>query len=616
MCGLAAAVDTRGAGRAEPWALPHMRHRGPDGEGVFLRPDKGVVLEHCRLSIIDPDNIEANQPFRDPTHRWSIVYNGELFNFRQLRSELERRGHRFRTSGDTEVVLASLIADGPAALPQFRGMFAFVLWDDECEELLAARDHIGVKPLYYAFVDGIFVAASELRTVLAHPSVRAELDPTSVVEYLAFGYVSGERTLISGVQKLSPGHALRLRNGQLEVFEYWDLLPPPDVKLEDYGDALRQQLDAAVTAALVSDVPVSLMLSGGIDSSTIAALAMQGGNPAALTGYSVSFGLPDDESAAAARLAADLGLQHREVLLNESAVHDEFDAWLEALDVPTANPTWIAVSAVARAAREDGMKVLLSGDGGDELFGGYNRWMTYLRFHDRVWRRTPLALRRIGGSLARPVLGGLAGDIARRAADGGELFVNSRPFHDDDLRRCLGPVGRQAAAERAPEQFVETLRGRFVERFPEADYLAWMSYAAVKTDLVEDYLVRLDTMGMRHSVEGRVPLLDPILARWATAVPQLAKIDGYRQKKLFKDAVSSLLPSYVLQRPKQGFCPPVETWAHKLMDRRKVGRSALVDLGLVTSTASAELLQARTPGAGFALWSLRSLDAWCERNIG
>src|SRR5207245_5572358 len=196
------------------------------------------------------------------------------------------------------------------------------------------------------------------------------------------------------------------------------------------------------------DVPVSLMLSGGLDSSTIAALAANLAGPHDLTAYSVSFGLPNDESEAAERLASDLGLRYREIKLDEEVVRAEFDDWLNGLDVPTANPTWIAVSSIARAVHEDGIKVLLSGDGGDELFGGYNRWMTYLRFHDLVWSRTPSRLRRVGGRAVRPLARGLAGDIARRAANGGDLFVGSRPFHDDDLAQCLGPVALKAAVRR------------------------------------------------------------------------------------------------------------------------------------------------------------------------
>jgi len=615
MCGLAATIDTYGNGRAQPWALAHMRHRGPDGSGTLVCDESGLALEHCRLAIIDPDNPDADQPFTDSSGRWTIVFNGEIFNYKELRAELERRGARFRTESDTEVLIEGLIAEGVKVIPRLRGMFAFILWDRQKGELLAARDHIGVKPLYYTIADGMFIAASELRTVLAHPAVRRELDHAAVVEYLAFGYVSGDRTLVQDVRKLPAGHALRFRNGQVDVFEYWDVLPPDRHNENALEGQLLEQLDAAVAASLVSDVPVSLMLSGGIDSSTIAALAVRHADPRELTAYSISFGLPDDESAAAARLAADLGLRHREIRLTEETVRAEMDTWLDGLDVPTANPTWIAVSAIARAVRKDGIKVLLSGDGGDELFGGYNRWMTYLRFHDRVWARTPSSLRRVGGAMVRPILGGLAGDLARRAADGGELFVGSRPFHDDDLRRCLGPRAREAAREQPPEQPIALLRDRFDERFPDADYLAWMSYAALKTDLVEDYLVRLDTMGMRESVEGRVPLLDPALARWAMGIRQRDKIDGYRQKNLFRDAVSGVLPEYVMRRPKQGFCPPIATWARDAMGWRNQDLSPLVESGLIDPDAPETLRRDGSTGASFASWALRSLAAWCGRNL-
>jgi asparagine synthase (glutamine-hydrolysing) len=611
VCGIAAAVDR--SGRAEAWALPLMRHRGPDAERILRIPERGLVLEHARLSIIDPENRDADQPFSDRSGRWTIVYNGELFNFRELRTRLERQGTVFSTSSDTEVVLTSLVRDGDRVLEQFRGMFAFLVSDAETGELLGARDQLGVKPLYYAQTNGTFVAASELRTVLAHPSVKTELDPAAVVEYLAFGYVAGDRTLVKGVKKLPPGHALRLRDGKLHVWEYWDVLPATASVAPE--EELRAQLDAAVAAALVSDVPVSLMLSGGLDSSTIAALAARHANPADLTAYSVSFGLPDDESAPAARLAADLGLRHREISLTQEIVSDLFEDWLDRLDVPTANPTWIAVSAIARAVHQDGIKVLLSGDGGDELFGGYNRWMVYLRFHDLVWKRTPKVLRRLGGGAARPVLRGLGGDIARRAAEGGELFVGSRPFHDDDLSRSLGPVAREAAREHSPEHTVIALRERFEERSPSADYLAWMSYVSLKTHLVEDYLARLDTMGMQESVEGRVPLLDPFLARFALGLSQEQRVDGYRQKALFRRAVSPLLPDYILTRPKQGFCPPVAQWATSLMIERLGSADVLVDRGLLAPRAVETLQRDGSQGASFALWGLGTLAVWCERNL-
>ena len=459
-------------------------------------------MEHCRLAIIDPDNRQADQPFHDPTGRWTIVYNGELFNHRALRVELEARGVSFRTRSDTEVVLQAVVQHGAQVVERFRGMFAFVLWDAQEHELIAVRDQIGVKPLYYVVADDVLVAASELRTVIAHPLVRRRLDPNGVVEYLAFGFVAGDGTLVQDVKKLPPGHMLRLQDGAVTLTQYWDALPPRPAERPGEADltsSLCAHIDAAVDAALVSDVPVSLMLSGGLDSSVIAAVAARHVKPADLTAYSVSFGLPTDEVDAAGRLAQRLGLRFKEISLSPATLALEFEHWLSQLDVPTANPTSIAVSAVARAVREDGNKVLLSGDGGDELFGGYNRWMTYLRFYDRFWNRgTPLS-RRIVAKLATPIARGLAGDICRRARDGGELFVGSRPFHDDDLRRCLGPTGMEAALELPPESGVEDLRRRFDDQFPDGDDLAWMSYLALKNHVVEDYLVRLDVMGMATS---------------------------------------------------------------------------------------------------------------------
>jgi asparagine synthase (glutamine-hydrolysing) len=616
MCGIGVSLDTRGLGRSRPWATPLMRHRGPDAQQTLDDRDAQLVLEHCRLAIIDPANPEAVQPFTDPTGRWTIVYNGEVFNFRELRRDLERRGHSFRTESDTEVVLQSYIADREEAFPRFRGMFAIVIWDREGGELVAARDQIGVKPLYYADLDGLFVAASELRTIAGHPEVRRSLDPEAVVEYLAFGITASDRTLVERVRKLPPGHFLRLRGSVLELHEYWDVLPPPaPPRPEDEEDELLRHLEESVAAALVSDVPVSLMLSGGLDSSAVAALASRHVDPAELTAYSVSFGLPSDESSAAARLASDLGIRHRELLLTEDALKAAFNAWLDDMDVPTANPTWIAVSHIARAVRADGTKVLLSGDGADELFGGYNRWMTYLRFHERLWRHVPTGLRRAGGAGVKPFTRGLARDIARRASEGGELFVGSRPFHDDLLARSLGPVGREVAEASPPETQIERLRRRFDERMPGGDYLNWMSYAALKTDLVEDYLARLDKMGMGESVEGRVPLLDPALATFAFSLPRERKVKDFEQKALFRRTVSRLLPDYITSRPKQGFCPPVADWAASLMPARLNGDSPLYGDGLVAPDAVRRLMRRPSSNGSFALWTLGTLMIWAERHM-
>jgi asparagine synthase (glutamine-hydrolysing) len=617
MCGIAFSLDTRERGRGSDWALPLMRHRGPDSEGSIrvTRPD--AVIEHCRLAIIDPENREADQPFSDPSGRWTIAYNGEVYNFRELRSDLERRGMSFRTDSDTEVVLNSYIADGEDSFAGLRGMFAFVIADRETGDVVAARDHVGVKPFYWWEGDGLVVGASEVRTVLGHPSARGELDPVGVVEYLSFGHTTGTRTIVADLRKLPPGHWLRIRDGISSLHEFWD--PIQDGASAAEGDLPRQlteHLDDAVSASLVSDVPVSLMLSGGLDSATIAVLAARHVDPADLTAYSVSFGLPTDEVEAAKRLAGDLGIRHREVPLTRDRIETGFDAWLADLDLPTANPTSFAISHIAQAVHRDSGKVLLSGDGGDELFGGYDRWMKYLRFHDAVWRHAPHAARRAVGRVAAPFASGLAGDIVRRAREDGDLFVGSRPFHDDDLAATLGPAGKATLGLNPPEDAVVALRHRFDERTGgSSDYLRWMSYVALKTHLVEDYLARLDKMGMAASVEGRVPLLDPRLVEWSFALSQRQIVDGHRQKALFRSAVSEILPSHILSRPKQGFCPPVAGWASALLADRIPASSPLFESGLVRPEAFEHLQTRGSTNAAFAQWTLGTLLFWCDRNL-
>jgi asparagine synthase (glutamine-hydrolysing) len=617
VCGIAVSVDLERRGRGVPWALAALRHRGPDSEHAFRDSSGNVALEHCRLAIIDPDNREADQPFFDPSGRWAIVYNGEVFNFAELRERLEKRGVKFRTRSDTEVVLLGFIEEGERVLERLRGMYAFVIWDRETNDLFAARDQIGVKPLYYAVQDGIFAAASEIRPLLAHPHLEASLDPGGVVEFLSFGNNFGERTLVQGIRKLRPGHFLRISAGRVTISEYWDVLPPdgPAPTAEAAHEELLDRLDEALRYAMVSDVPIAFALSGGLDSSTITTLATRHATPSHLTAYSIAFGESDDEAVVAARLARDLGVRHRVIQLSSGELGSAFDDWLATLDYPCGNPTWIAVSFIARAAHEDGIKVLLSGDGGDELFGGYTRWMKYLRFHARVWKNAPRPVRRAAGLASRPWARGLAGDIARRASAGGDLFVPSRPFHDDLLARCLGPAGAAAAAADPPETSVEELRRRFRERLPGGDYLAWMSYVSLKTHLVEDFLQRLDKMAMQHSVEGRVPLLDPLLARWAFRLPQKLKVPRFREKALFRSAVTPLLPLYILERPKQGFCPPVERWATELLrTRRPLDGSILVDSGLID--ADRPDLVALTGNNSFAAWTLGTLAEWSRRNLG
>jgi asparagine synthase (glutamine-hydrolysing) len=299
--------------------------------------------------------------------------------------------------------------------------------------------------------------------------------------------------------------------------------------------------------------------------------------------------------------------------MTRAFLREEFERWRQRLDIPTANPTSIAISGIARAVREDGGKVLLAGDGGDELFGGYSRWMKYLRFSDSIWSRAPMSLRRAAGTLVGPLPGGLLGDIARRARQGSPLFVGSRPFHDRTLHRWLGPVALDAMQKTHPESHVRQLRKTFEERHPYADELAWMTYLSLRGSLVEDYLMRLDTMAMAESVEGRVPLLDVDLVEFALSLPQPAKVGAdYRQKAMLRAVASQIVPDYILDRPKQGFCPPVAVWATQLLNGGARRRSILVEEGLVRAEAHEALTRNASGAGGFDAWALSTLEYWCD----
>lgn len=612
MCGIAASVDTRFPARARPWALPFLRHRGPDGEGTC--EFSGAALEHCRLAIIDPENHQADQPLGESGGRWTIVYNGELFNYKELRTELQAQGVRFRTDCDTEVVLAWFSRFGVASLNRLEGMFAFAVWDNDLRELFVVRDQIGVKPVYYYQAESLLLVASEVQPLLKHPAVPSRLDSQSAVEFLAFGHSLGDTTIVAGVRKLEPGHFLHFRNSQLTVGRYWDALPQiaKPTSVSENADCVASLVGSAVRAATTSDVPIGLMLSGGIDSTTIAAHVARASGTAVVRTYSVGFGRDDDETDVAARLAYELGFSHRSVHLSDRDFSDELGPWLESLDYPISNPTAIAVSAIARSAREDGIKVLLSGDGGDELFGGYTRWMRYLQAHE-LWKRVSPRVRPSAGRVAAKHARGLPGDIARRAAAGRELFVPSRPFHDDLLERCIGERARRDIDDLVYAN-VDRIHERYVQLAPTDDYLTWMSYVSLKTYLVDDYLLRLDLMGMRNSVEGRVPLLDVRLTEKAFGIPQRDKVGRFEQKSLFRTAVRPMLPAYIASRPKQGFCPPATEWADRAASIVGGGKGLLWDSGLLRSDTQSAI-DTRGRDRPFALWTLSILSAWANSNL-
>ena len=566
MCGIAGFVNQGeapgGGERAEVLArmLGVIRHRGPDDEGALVAD--GAALGMRRLSIIDLAG--GHQPMSGEDGSVTLVFNGEIYNYRDLQRELEARGHRFRTSSDTEAIVHAYEEHGPACLELLRGMFAFAVWDSRRRELFVARDRVGKKPLFYALTPrGTLVFGSELKCLLEHPEVGREVDPEALDAYLSFGYVPDPLCILRGVRKLPPGHYLTFKGGRVEVRRYWDF---------EYGEAtargegelveeLRALLDEAVRLRLVADVPLGAFLSGGVDSSAVVGLMARATSRPVKT-FSIGFREDSYDELRYARIAAErFGTEHHEFVVTPEVCHviDEL-AW--HLDEPFADSSAIPTYAVSKLARRH-VTVSLSGDGGDELFAGYTR---YALQRDRAhFGRLPRALRE---GLMRP--------LSRRlphAAWGRNYLYN---VSLDPLARYLDSVSFITALNKL-SLYTEGFRARLdggggaparlfrehAARVRSAEPLDTLLYLDSKTYLPGDILTKVDRMSMAVSLEARVPLLDHKLVEFVTRVPASLKVRGREAKHIFKRAVRGLVPDEILDRPKQGFGLPIQKWINR-----------------------------------------------------
>lgn len=564
MCGIAGFLTT--APNPEDHAILQrmtavLAHRGPDDSGFFS--DGQAFLGHRRLSIIDLTTGQQPLPNEDRS-RW-IIYNGEIFNHAALRPELEAAGHRYRSRSDTETILHAYEQYGPDCLTRLRGMFAFVIWDAAARTLFCARDRLGIKPFYYFSNGRLFAFASEIKALLEHPALRAELDETQLSEYLAFGYTSGEQTLFRGVHKLPPGHRLILECGdgiRRRLERYWDVpCPAPAAAREPEESWIREcrrRLEETVRMRLMSDVPLGMFLSGGLDSSAIAAW-MARLAPGPIQTFSV--GYPEaqfSELGFARQAAAHIGSEHREVVVG---LKDFFNAlpklvWHE--DEPLTWPSSVSLYFVARLAAQH-VKVVLTGEGSDELFAGYARYPHFL-FNQRwlpCYRRLPQGLRealrhRIGSTSL------LSANWRRKLQ---HTFLGLR----DDLTALLLDNFYCAFSAQAQEDLLRKAASppyqnylRYWEAYQGAHPLQRLLCADQKTYLVE-LLMKQDQMSMACSIESRVPLLDHTLVEFAASVPPELKLRG-TGKYIVKKAVEDLLPRHLIYRRKMGFPTPLRQW--------------------------------------------------------
>jgi len=568
MCGIAGFV-TRAPGSPPDALLARMtgslRHRGPDASGFYR--DSFASLGHRRLSIIDLR--DGQQPMSNEDGTLWITYNGEIFNHADLRPILEQAGHRYRTRCDTETILHAYEQYGTGCVTHFRGMFAFAIWDKNTRTLFCARDRLGKKPFYYYWDGRLFAFASEIKALLEHPAISPRFEESLLSEYLAFGYCSGEQTLFSGIRKLMPGHLLRLTPDQFEIRPYWEIPhPAADEKRDDQSwiAECRSRLENAVRTRLMSDVPLGMFLSGGVDSSAIAALMKPLCNAAVKT-FAVGYREEAFSELGYARQAARaIGAEHHEVTIGMDEFFNALPRLIWHEDEPVAWPSSVSLYFVSRLAAEQ-VKVVLTGEGSDELFAGYGRYRFYL-LNQRWTKAYRVAPRFVRDALRSRIAGSrlLNGNIRRklrhsvlgRGEDLEALYLDNfyAAFSRGEQRRLLA---RGAPLSTAYDSFLHYWNAR-----PQAAPLSRMLYSDQKTYLVE-LLMKQDQMSMACSLESRVPFLDHQFVEFAARVPDRLKLRGGVGKYILKRAVEDLLPRDIVYRKKMGFPTPLRQW---LMDPR------------------------------------------------
>ena len=547
-----------------------MAHRGPDDEGVYVSPNGRLALGHRRLSILDLSAL-GHQPMASPDGRYWIVFNGEIYNFRELRPELEAKGHRFRSASDTEVLLALYAEHGPDMLHRLRGMFAFAIWDAQDRRLFMARDRIGIKPLYYTCQGGRFLFASEIKAILAFPGIPRAVHLPGLHHYLSFLTTPAPLTLFEGIRKLPAGHTLTVEeDGNDRVEEWWDVfdgVQPTDTKDEGAIRArLIHLLRESIRYRMVSDVPFGVFLSGGVDSSTNVALMAELMDRPVET-FSIGFiGEERYNEFPYAQLVADrFRTNHHEVRIGVQDLIDFLPQLIHHQDEPIADPVCVPVYFVARLAKQHGVTVCQVGEGSDELFCGYPLWGWFLRVArwNRAFRLFPRALRRLGPAALRAagMHHGLPYECLRRGAEGETLFWSgAEAFFEPQKAELLTPWARQRLGRISSHDVVLEHRRRFLERAPTPDELAWMGYMDLKLRLPELLLMRVDKMTMATAVEARVPFLDHEFVQFAMGIPQAAKVAGGDLKHILKQAVLQVIPREIVHRKKQGFGVPVAEW--------------------------------------------------------
>jgi asparagine synthase (glutamine-hydrolysing) len=625
MCGISGLVYHDRHRSVDPDILKKMcdtmAHRGPDDEGFFF--DGGVGLGMRRLSVIDL--VSGHQPISNEDGQVWIVFNGEIYNFPQLREELGARGHEFATNTDTETIVHAYEEYGPDCVKKLNGMFSFAIWDPRRRRLMLARDRVGIKPLYYYADHGCLVFGSELKALLQCAEVPRELDHLALDTYLTCEYIPGPRTIFKNVHKLPPGHVLILEDGQTTVEPYWDIHYEVNAGSEaELGQHLYDLLKDAVRRRLISDVPLGAFLSGGVDSSAIVCMMSELMDRPVQT-FSIGFDDPSyNELGYARQVAQHFGANHHDLVIQPDIV-GLVEGLVGFLDEPLADVSIFPTYLVSKLAREK-VTVVLSGDGGDELFAGYD-WYVADRI-EQYYHRLPAVLRNrlIPQLVAQlPPTSQKKGAVnkLKRFVEGSVLPRELRQYRwntflSDEHRDLL--YSRDFRSSLGDSSAYSSFTGHLGSA-AAADPLWQEQYADIKTYLVDDILTKVDRMSMAHSLEARVPFLDHRMVEFAAGVPSDLKLKGTTTKYLLKQAMAGKLPREVLTRKKEGFSIPIKNWLKEELQpmMQEVLSPGRLDREGIFNSAWVEKLKSEhiqgSANHSHQLWALMVFEIWRDQYL-
>jgi asparagine synthase (glutamine-hydrolysing) len=636
MCGITGVYHFNNNKKTSKEIVDQMRdslsHRGPDGKGTYVSENQKVGFGHRRLSILDLTEAGA-QPMSDKDKNIYITYNGEIYNFQEIKSDLEKKGYKFQSKTDTEVIINSYKEWGVDCVKKFNGMFAFAIWDKKSNQLFVARDHIGIKPFYYSINNGSFIFGSEIKSILKNSNIEKELEEKNISYYLTFASLPAPYTLFKNIKKLPSANWMLIKDGKIKIEEYWNPLKDSNYsenESEDYYiNEIKKILKDSIKKQMVSDVPFGCFLSGGIDSSTNAALMSEAlGKPVeTFTIAAKGYGEKYDELRHARKIIDMIGAKSHEITVNHDDLVKFLPEYAKYFDDPNGDQIDFLIYYISKLIRESGVIVAQVGEGSDEIFAGYDTTLKAKKLYEKIWKhaeKLPRFIKKIPYGILRlsksPKLN-FAKEYARKLANNEEPYWgHAIAFSPTDKNNLLTKEYKKSLEKNHEYNVVEKFYKNVKEINPNSSFLERMMYLELKIRLGELLLMRVDKMAMAHSIETRVPFLDKRLVELAIKIPDEIKLKNDETKYILKKSVEGIIPDEIIYRKKQGFGAPMSEWlknpetAKQLTDI--IFNSKLKEENIINYDYVRKLIKDHQKGLvdnNFKIWNLMSLSLWYDK---